>query len=301
MLSLQDICRVYEQYSDEYETKIPGFSIGNKSFDFNNRTSILGIINLSKDSWWNHAICYTPEQALSRGRMLTAQGADMIDIGTEATSSSASRTAEESQIKELEPLLPVFSQENILTSIETYYPPVAEAALKMGGNVINFTGTENSEEMYRVVAEHDAAIIICYVQGKHARDVGDFDFSEAKDPTALVYEFFAREIELATNLGVKKIFIDPAIGLSYSNFYYKHEYLERRMQYQVDTLLSAFRLRKLGFPMFNQIPTALEVFGEEVRSAQVFTAVFAALGKNDLLRTHEVAKVRAVLDAMASY
>ena len=131
MLSLQDICRVYEQYSDEYETKIPGFSIGNKSFDFNNWTSILGIINLSKDSWWNHAICYTSEQALSRGRMLTAQGADIIDIGTEATSSSASRTAEESQIKQLEPLLPVFSQENILTSIETYYPPVAEAALKM--------------------------------------------------------------------------------------------------------------------------------------------------------------------------
>ncbi len=301
MLSLQNLYKVYEQYGDDYHHQIPGFTIANKAFDFNARTAILGIINLSKDSWWNHAICYTPEQAISRGRMLTAQGADIIDIGTEATANTADRTAEAQQIEQLEPLLKTFSQENILTSVETYYPTVAQATLAMGANVINFTGTENSEEMYRVVAEHDAAIIICYVQGKHARDVGDFDFNNAQDPTMLVYDFFAKEIEIATQLGVNKIFIDPAIGLSYNNFYYKHEYLSRRMQYQVDTLLNAFRLRKLGFPVFNQIPTALEIFGEEVRSAQVFTAVFAALGKSDLLRTHEVAKVRAVLDAMASY
>ncbi|HYW20990.1 MAG TPA: dihydropteroate synthase [Nodularia sp. (in: cyanobacteria)] len=301
MLTLKDLCQIYEAHASEYDTQIPGFSIGNKAFDFNQRTAILGIINLSKDSWWNHAICYTPEQAINRGRMLTAQGADIIDIGTEATSSKASRTEEESQIEQLKPLLQTFSQENILTSVETYYPSVAEATLKLGANVINFTGIEDSEEMYRVVADHDAAIIICYMQGKHARDIGDFDFSAAHDPTLLLYDFFAKEIEVATKLGIKKIFIDPAIGLSYSNFYYKHEYLSRRMRYQIDTLLTAFRLRKLGFPVFNQIPTALEVFGEELRSAQVFTAVFAALGKSDILRTHEVAKVRAVLDAMASY
>lgn len=115
----------------------------------------------------------------------------------------------------------------------------------------------------------------------------------------LAYDFFGKEIEKATQLGVKKIFLDPAIGLGYTNFYSQHEYLAKRMRYQIEVLLNAFRLRKLGFPVFNAIPTALEVFGEEFRSAQVLTAAFAALGKSDLLRTHEVAKVKAVLETLS--
>ena len=73
---------------------------------------------------------------------------------------------------------------------------------------------------------------------------------------------FGKEIEIATKLGVKKIFIDPAIGLGYTNFYYKYKYVSNRLGYQVRSILSSFRLRKLGFPVFHQIPTALEVFGE---------------------------------------
>lgn len=194
--------------------------------------------------------------------------------------------------------LKTFSQEGVLTSVETYYPEVARVCLKAGANVINFTGSEKSEEMYRVVADFDAAIIICYLQGKHARDVGEFDFKSAKDPINLLYNYFSKEIEIATKLGVKKIFIDPAIGLGYTNFYYQYEYMPNRMRYQIEALLNSFRLRKLGFPVFNQIPTALEVFGEDFRSAQVLTAVFAALGKSDMIRTHEVSKVKAVLDTM---
>jgi dihydropteroate synthase len=301
MISLEDICRIYEQHKSEYHTKVPGFTIGNTTFDFEAETYLLGIINMSKDSWWNHAVCYTPEQSIQRGKILTAQGAAIVDIGTEATASTAARTAAESQIEQLTPVLKAFKELEILSSVETYYPEVAKATLELGANVINFMGTENSEAMYEVVAEHDAGIIICYLQGKHARDVTNFDFDAAHDPTALVYDFFAREVEKATKAGVTKIFLDPAIGASYQNFYYQSKFLSNRMKYQLDTLLSAFRLRKLGFPVFNQVPTALEVFGEEVRSAQVFTAVFAALGKSDLLRTHEVAKVRATLDAMAVY
>lgn len=301
MLNLDSIFQLYEKHKSDYGVKIPGFTLGDISLDFEASTYLLGVINLSKDSWWNHAICYTPEQAIQRGRLLTAQGATIVDIGTEASTSTTARTAQDHQIEQLRPLLNTFSQEKILTSVETYYPDVARASLAAGANVINFLGTENSQEMYEVIAEYDAGIIICYLQGKHARDLKDFDYAVAKDPTALVYDFFAQEIEKATQAGVRKIFLDPAIGLGYKNFYYQTEHLSARLTYQIDTLLTAFRLRKLGFPVFNQIPTALEIFGEEVRSAQVFTAVFAALGKSDLLRTHEVAKVRAMLDAMSMY
>ena len=59
--------------------------------------------------------------------------------------------------------------------------------------------------------------------------------------------------------------------------------------------LNTFRLRTLGFPVCHALPHAFEYFGEEVRIAEPFFAVLAALGKTDLFRTHEVPKTRAVL------
>ena len=299
MLTLAEIYEIYDKYKDDYNTQIEEFSIGNKKFNFNSQTSILGIINLSQDSWYKQTISYTPEQAIRRGKVLTLQGADIIDIGTESTVKTAARVDELKQTSQLLPILKTFSQEGVLTSVETYYPEVARECLKAGANVINILGTEHSEEMYQAVADFDAAIIICYVQGKHARDVGEFDFTSGRDMIDVLYDYFEKEIEIATKIGVKKIFIDPAVGVGYTNFYYQYKNVSNRMRYQIETLLNAFRLRKLGFPVFNQIPTALETFGEEFRSAQVFTAVFAALVKNDLVRTHEVAKVKALLETMS--
>ena len=133
------------------------------------------------------------------------------------------------------------------------------------------------------------------MQGKHARDVDHFDFGN--DPIDLMYEYFAREIELATQLGVQKIFIDAGLG-----FYYKNlQDSATRIHFQIQTFLNSFRLRKLGFPVCNALPHAFECFGEEVRSAEAFFAIFAALGKTDLFRTHEVSKIKAVLDTMALF
>ncbi len=297
MLTLKDIYEIYDKHKDDYHNaQVQEITIGHRKFNFNSQSAILGVINLSTDSWWNHSICYNPEQAIRRAKVLTAQGADIIDIGAEASSPNTERADEFKQTSSLLPVLQTLSKEGILTSIETYYPEVARECLKAGANVINFTGRENSDEMYRVVADFDAAIIICYLQGKHARDVGEFDFNLAQDPIDLFYDYFGQEIERATKLGVRKIFIDPAVGLGYTNFYYQYQNVSSRMGYQVRSLLNGFRLRKLGFPVFHTMPSALEIFGEEVRSAQLFTAVFAALGKTDLFRTHEVSKIKAVLE-----
>ena len=299
MLTLAEIYEIYDKYKDDYNTQIEEFSIGNKKFNFNSQTSILGIINLSQDSWYKDTISYTREQAIRRGKVLTLQGADIIDIGTESTGKTATRVDELEQIGQLLPILKTFSQEGVLTSVETYYPEVARECLKAGANVINFLGTEHSEEMYQAVAEFDAAIIICYLEGKQARDVGKFDFTSGRDMIDVLYDYFEKEIEIATKIGVRKIFIDPALGAGYANFYSQQKNLSNRMRYEIETLLNAFRLRKLGFPVFNQIPTAIEIFGEEFRSSQVLTAVFAALGKNDMVRTHEVVKIKALLETMS--
>jgi hypothetical protein len=69
----------------------------------------------------------------------------------------------------------------------------------------------------------------------------------------------------------------------------------------MNVFLNTFRLRKLGYPVCHALPHAFEYFGEEVRSAEPFFAVLAALGKTDLFRTHEIARVKAVLDTLSIY
>ncbi|MDB6028787.1 MAG: Dihydropteroate synthase, partial [Verrucomicrobiales bacterium] len=71
-----------------------------------------------------------------------------------------------------------------------------------------------------------------------------------------------------------------------------------RVAHQMNVFLTTFRLRTLGFPVCHALPHAFEYFREEVRSAEPFFAVLAALGKTDLFRTHEVARTRAVLETM---
>ena len=113
----------------------------------------------------------------------------------------------------------------------------------------------------------------------------------------LMYDYFARQIELARKCGVEKIFIDPGLGFYYRNL----QDSAVRVRHQMRVFLNSFRLRKLGHPVCHALPHAFEYFGEEVRSAEPFFAVLAALGKTDLFRTHEVPKTRAVLETLAVY
>src|SRR5206468_11529147 len=100
---------------------------------------------------------------------------------------------------------------DILVSVETYLPAVARSAFEAGANILNLTGTDRAEEIFRMAAAHDAAVILCYVQGANVREVADFDFSA--DPIATMREHFARRIELALKNGVEKIFLDPGLLL----------------------------------------------------------------------------------------
>lgn len=295
MLSLEDLNQLHDDNRDVLNTEVPSFTIGGRTFDFNREPAVMGVVNLSTDSWYRESVCMTADQAIRRGITLASQGAAFIDIGAESTLEHAERFDDDQQKSQLLPVLQGLHQEGVLTSIETYYPAVARQVLAAGADIINMTGAEESQAIYQTVAEHDAAVIVCYYQGKNARDIGEFSFGD--DVINLMYEYFAREIELATNAGVSKIFVDAGLG-----FYYKNlQDSAVRVRYQMMTFLNSFRLRSLGFPVCHALPHAFEYFGEEVRTAEGFFAVLAALGKTDLFRTHEVPRVKAVLDTMALY
>lgn len=146
-----------------------------------------------------------------------------------------------------------------------------------------------------MVAANGAAVIICYVQGKNVRKVREYKTADDMMPVMRMY--FERQIEMASRLGVKKIFIDPGLGFYYRNL----QDSSQRVRHQMTVFLNAFRLRALGWPVCQALPHAFEFFREEVRSAEGFFAVLAGLGKTDLFRTHEVPRVRGVLDTMAAF
>jgi dihydropteroate synthase len=292
VLTLEQLAELLEKNRAAASARVKEFSIGGREFNFNSRPAIMGVINLSPDSWYRESVCLTAEAAVQRGQVLTAQGADIVDVGAESTLAHAARLDDAAQNSKLLPVIKELRTANILVSVETYSPAVTHACLKAGANILNLTGTAGTEELYRQVTAHDAAVIICYVQGKNVREVGDFDFSA--DPIKMMREYFAQQIEIAQHNGVEKIFLDPGLGFYYRNL----QDSAVRVRHQMTVFLNTFRLRALGFPICHALPHAFEFFRDEVRCAEPFFAVLAALGKTDLFRTHEVPRIKAVLETL---
>ena len=295
MLELKDLSSIAHNYKDVLEAQVSRVDLtANLGIPLDD-PALMGVINLSPDSWYRESICLSVDSAVQRGRVLFEQGASIVDIGAESTVEQAQRVSGEEQQERLLPVIHQLSAAGIVVSTETYNVKVAEACLEAGAKVLNFTGTVQNEEMYHLAAEHGATVIICYVVGKNVRDVKGIPIDE--DPIPRMSSFFEREIDRANSCGLTKGFIDPGLGFYYDNL--KDSSI--RIRYQMKTFLNAFRLRKLGWPVCNALPHAFECFGEEVRSAEPFFSVLASLGKTDLIRTHEVSKVAAILKAMRVY
>jgi len=295
MLTLEKLAGLLASPGARPDALVAEFTIGRRKFHFNTHPAIMGVANLSADSWYRESVCLSADAAIQRGKILAAQGADIIDVGAESTLAHAARVGATAQKSQLIPVIRGLRAEKILVSVETYSPAVTRASLEAGANVLNLTGTAGSRENFTLVAAHDAAVIICFVAGNNVREVGDFDLSA--DPIPKLREFFARQIEMAQRCGVKKIFIDPGLGFYYRNL----QDSAVRVRHQMNIFLNAFRLRDLGYPVCNALPHAFEFFQDEVRCAEPFFAVLAALGKTDLFRTHEVPRIKAVLDTLGTF
>jgi len=292
MLKLEQLAGLFERDREAFRAQVREFPIAGKHFAFNSQPAIMGVINLSPDSWYRESVCLTAEAAIRRGMMLITQGADIVDIGAESTLAQAARVDDAGQSNKLVPVIKELRANGAIVSVETYYSTVTRSCLEAGANILNLTGTDHTDELFRMVAAHDAAVIISYVQGKNVREVGEFDL--AMDPVLMMTELFSRQIEVAQRNGVEKIFIDPGLGFYYRNL----QDSSVRVRHQMNVFLNTFRLRTLGFPVCHALPHAFECFGEEVRCAEPFFAVLAALGKTDLFRTHEVPRIKAVLDTL---
>lgn len=295
MIRLEDLAKLADENRADLKIPVNTFEVGGKTISWDKNPATMGVINFSSESWYRESVCLNNDMALKRARILKSQGADFLDIGVESTLEYAQIVTGAEQIKSIEPFLKSCFEEEIPISIESYHTKVIEKSLELGASIINLTGNTFDEDIYKIVSDFDAAVILCFVDGPDVRNVGELSILD--NPIPSLVDYFERCLELAQKQGVRKIFIDPGMGFYYSNI----KDSRKRIHYQTSIFLESFRLRKLGFPICHALPHAFECFGDEVRSSEAYFAVLATLGGANLLRTHEIPKIKAVLETMNAF
>ena len=172
------------------------------------RPLVMGVLNVTPDSFSDGGRYMDPDRAFARAVELEELGADIIDIGAESTRpyGGAVRVAPDEERQRLDPVLPAVVALGVPVSIDTLKAAVAAWALEAGAAIVNDVwGLQRDPDMARVIAEHNAPIIIM-----HNRESAD----PAIDIVADVTEFFSRSLEIAWEAGIRhdRIVLDPGIG-----------------------------------------------------------------------------------------
>lgn len=296
MLDFRVLRDLLGRHGGALDHPVRSFEIGGRSFDFERGRYLTGVINLSPDSWYRESVCLDTASAVARGRQLVADGAHLVDIGAESSLPEAERVDAGGQLDRLLPVVRTLVADDILVSVESYHPEVLDACGEAGAQVFNITGMREADTIFEVAARHDAALILCHVQGDNVREVTELE--DIGDIIPRLISYFGALIERMEAKGVHRAFVDPGLGFYYKNLVDG----EDRVRFQLDTFLQTFRLNELGYPSFNIVPHAPDVFLEdERRQAEPFFSVLGFLGGTHMIRTHEVRRLARVLRALELY
>ena len=291
-MDLTSLARLAAEHSEALTHPVAPVRLAGVQCDLDSDPLIMGVVNLSRDSTYRDSVAVSADSAIRRARVMHAQGAGVVDLGAESSTLRAARVGESDQAAALVPVIEALTALGVPTSVEAYSPRVVADCLTAGAAVVNLTGATDLEEIYALAAAHDAAVVMCFVAGANVREVADVTLGA--DPIPGLIDYFAARIAHARSHGVENLIIDPGLGFYYGNLIDPTV----RTRHQSQVLLNSFRLRVLGVPICQALPHAFDLFEEEFRTAEGMFAVLAALGRVNVYRTHEVARVRATLRAM---
>ena len=188
------------------------WKIGGNVIDLTNRALIMGVLNVTPDSFSDGGEFLTAEAAVHHGLAMAQSGADIIDIGGESTRPGSMRVASE---EEMERVLPVIEQLartiTLPISIDTSKTQVARAAIERGATIINDITGGRDPEMFALAAEEQAALIIMHMQGTPETMQRAPTYA---DVVGEVTDFFRQRYEVAIRSGIDPLCIafDPGIG-----------------------------------------------------------------------------------------
>lgn len=246
------------------------------------RPLILGIVNITPDSFYDGGTLQTEDDILSRAEKMIQQGADGLDIGAQSTRPRAEQIGADAEWERLRAPLALLRERfpDTLLSIDTYHASVAERAADLGADIINdISGGTFDPEMFQTMGKLKLPYVLMHIQG-------NIETMQVKPEYGNVVEevmgFLAEKTRELIDAGVNDIFIDPGFGFGKTN---EHNFeLLRNLSY----------LQELGHPLFigmsrkSMIWKTLNTSANEALNGTTALNMIALEGGAAILRVHDV-------------
>lgn len=258
------------------------------------QTKIMGIINVTPDSFYDNSRYFTIDQAVASALKMKDDGADILDIGGESTRPGAPMISQEEELKRVIPVIEAIAHTvDLPISIDTTKPAVAKAAIKAGATFINdVTGFEN-KEMVNLACEYNLDICVMHMQGTpQTMQIKPF-YEEGIVPYLLNWFKVKTDYLVRSGINPQRIFLDPGIGFGKTvadNLEIVHN-LPKLKQLGFAVLLGASRKSFLS-KILNK-PTA------ELLSATLAINTIAITSQVDIIRVHDVKEHRDIVGVLS--
>jgi dihydropteroate synthase len=258
------------------------------SFSFGRRTYVMGVLNITPDSFSDGGDWMDPDRALRHARSMVREGADLIDVGGESTRPGARAVRAVEEIRRVVPVIEALAAEKILVSIDTSKAAVARASFRAGAKVLNdVTALRGDRAMGRAAADAGVAAILMHMKGTPRTMQRNPTYGNVVEE---ILEFFREILRNAWSTGIErdKLILDPGIGFG------------KLPEHNLEILRRLDELRALGRPL--AIGTSRKSFigralGRRVDdrvSGTAATVAAAILRGADMVRVHDVREMSDV-------
>lgn len=266
------------------------WQIRDRIFTWGHRTYLMGVINVTPDSFSDGGLFVEPETALTQAANLIPN-VDILDIGGESTRPGAEAVCLEEELKRVIPAIELIRQHypQIPISIDTTKAAVAAAAIAAGADIINDVSAGRFDlEMFPLAAKHQVPIILMHMQGEPRIMQSNPQYA---DVVAEVHQFLATGTEMAVACGLRQdlIAIDPGIGFG------------KTLEHNLELLRQLSRLRSLNCPILVGVSRKSfigKICDQPIAKERVWgtaaACVAAIAGGADILRIHDAKELRDV-------
>lgn len=254
------------------------------------RPLIMGIVNVTPDSFYDGGWHARPEEAVAHGLQLAEQGADILDIGAESTRPGSDPVPEPEEIERLIPVVSALARRvHVPLSVDTTKARVAQLALEAGASIINdVSALRFDDHMASVIARSDAAVVLMHMQGT-PRTMQQAPYY--RDVTGEIAGFFTERMGAARQAGIaeSRIILDPGIGFG------------KLLKHNLDILAGLSSLAMLNRPLLIGISRKGfigQLVDRPVEQREWGTAAAVALAVDrgaNILRVHDVAMMADVV------
>ena len=258
--------------------------IGNREFDVKNKTYIMGILNVTPDSFSDGGRFNEVDSALFHVSEMIRDGADIIDVGGESTRPGYTVISEEEEIERVVPVIERITAEfDVPVSIDTYKSGVAKAALDAGAVLVNdIWGLKKDPKMADVIAARDA--VCCLMHNRQNTDYSDFVTDVIND--------LNESVKLAETAGIsrEKIIIDPGVGFakSYEQNLQIINNVDKLCELELPVLLATSRKSVIGL--------TLDLPKDQRMEGTLVTTVMGVMKGCSFVRVHDIKEnKRAIL------